>query len=670
MASEIAAEGLDCPSAALEEGVQAVQGALSSATSRNEVQSAANSAAQNSNSKASAPQTTQPASNLPRASRKRTASCTGAQEAPVPRKDAKEEARHYLHLVGYHGEYALATFAHENGIKRTTLQYHLKQISDEEKLAIKDMAARKAADDSNSAAKIKTKEKRAATIARKALEAAQIGQDKLHLNSGVTFPQYSVAHKWGVTEIVQKRATPKEAADAVLEKFGATITPDCLRMQARRFVPDDEIPDVTKAGYQCKLPRAIEEGLVEIIELFRSNAPPFPVFKYGLLKRVQRILRAEVHFQHIWAENNNYPTDRWYYGFLQRWADRLGTAKQNIIEADRAKWATSQNLQLYFNVVYERFKEIGFIEVNPAFEPDLSWTREREKAKDKRIERGFWTTRGKLRTISYDESEATTNASRNQSNSMAEGTIIAKKVEVNAGAQGYAVGNKTSTRASAIGGSNCNGDSLPIVLIYSTPVRSEWFQHPDFALPECTWTNPATGKPFEAKVMSNESGGATNASGMMWLQWLLCEPVTNQEGELEEWTGERGGVFRDASPDNPIGIICDGHGSHLSLLFLRLCKKRGVALIWRPPHTSHVSQGEDVVNFLSLKRLLRIATAEALEKKHYLQPPYDDILAWGGAEMKRWSTNLGNCDLGYCLGEAWTTAFNPDNCEHSWSKPG
>ena len=117
-------------------------------------------------------------------------------------------------------------------------------------------------------------------------------------------------------------------------------------------------------------------------------------------------------------------------------------------------------------------------------------------------------------------------------------------------------------------------------------------------------------------MMHNECGGATNSSGVQWLQWLLSPA----------------GPFGDASPDNKVVIICDGHGSHLSLEFLQLCRARGVILILRPPHTSHITQGEDVINFFNLKGALckqtALVGAEVLDAY-----PYNNILAWGSRRL-------------------------------------
>ncbi len=53
----------------------------------------------------------------------------------------------------------------------------------------------------------------------------------------------------------------------------------------------------------------------------------------------------------------------------------------------------------------------------------------------------------------------------------------------------------------------------------------------------------------------------------------------------------------------------------------------GVVLILWPPHTAHITQGEDVINFVNLKGAIRKQTAKALHQKFHKLAPYNDPLA-------------------------------------------
>ena len=45
---------------------------------------------------------------------------------------------------------------------------------------------------------------------------------------------------------------------------------------------------------------------------------------------------------------------------------------------------------------------------------------------------------------------------------------------------------------------------------------------------------------------------------------------------------------------------------------LRLCREQGIIIVLRVPHTSHLTQGENVRNFVPFKQQLRIEKARRL----------------------------------------------------------
>ena len=57
----------------------------------------------------------------------------------------------------------------------------------------------------------------------------------------------------------------------------------------------------------------------------------------------------------------------------------------------------------------------------------------------------------------------------------------------------------------------------------------------------------------------------------------------------------------DLSPSNPAILITDGHGSHFTLELLTYCRSIGLHILLRPPHTTHILQGEDVQHFMVFK---------------------------------------------------------------------
>ena len=53
----------------------------------------------------------------------------------------------------------------------------------------------------------------------------------------------------------------------------------------------------------------------------------------------------------------------------------------------------------------------------------------------------------------------------------------------------------------------------------------------------------------------------------------------------------------DLSIENHALLIMHGHGSHFTLELLTCCRSIGLRVLLRPPHTTHILQGEDVVHF-------------------------------------------------------------------------
>ncbi len=113
--------------------------------------------------------------------------------------------------------------------------------------------------------------------------------------------------------------------------------------------------------------------------------------------------------------------------------------------------------------------------------------------------------------------------------------------------------------------------------------------------------------------------------------------------------------------EHPLVLICDGHGSHISLPALDLCREHGIHVVLRPPHTSHILQLEDVANFREFKPLLRVQVASQLTRKALAQVRESD-------EMP--SAVLGNEDLMACVREPWMTAFRKAKCVTGWAMTG
>ena len=161
--------------------------------------------------------------------------------------------------------------------------------------------------------------------------------------------------------------------------------------------------------------------------------------------------------------------------------------------------------------------------------------------------------------------------------------------------------------------------------------------------------NPATGLQFEGQVIASGKGGMNDESGVMAWRNALIPSFENAAGLNEEfimpeepawrhkkhWAsrtiysddilhGDRGqpGTKRKRRPT----VVGDGHGSHFSPGALEmLTSKKGfkkccpgskieqVDFVLRVPHSSHMTQGEDVVNCEIAKREWRKQQARKMQ---------------------------------------------------------
>ena len=97
----------------------------------------------------------------------------------------------------------------------------------------------------------------------------------------------------------------------------------------------------------------------------------------------------------------------------------------------------------------------------------------------------------------------------------------------------------------------------------------------------------------------------------------------------------------------------DGHGSHFTLDLLEYCRGIGLHVVLRPPHTTHVLQGEDVEHFGVFKPLYQ-------QRK----------LVVMGERILGGKTRLSAGDLLFCAKVPWETAFNMQHCLRAWEKIG
>lgn len=138
---------------------------------------------------------------------------------------------------------------------------------------------------------------------------------------------------------------------------------------------------------------------------------------------------------------------------------------------------------------------------------------------------------------------------------------------------------KSSLKCTIVGGSDASGDSLPAYLVFKNSFDMEAVR----GFPKPSKLGP-DGNFMSARSVANDSGGMTNDEALRYL------------------TGHLLPFCHDATPEKPYVLILDGHGSHVTGPFLKLCKASNIIVVVRVPHTTHLTQGEDVVRHAASPR--------------------------------------------------------------------
>lgn len=95
---------------------------------------------------------------------------------------------------------------------------------------------------------------------------------------------------------------------------------------------------------------------------------------------------------------------------------------------------------------------------------------------------------------------------------------------------------------------------------------------------------------------SSQNGWTSDEISLRWLQKVLIPDISRSQGGYRL-------------------LVLDGHGSHLTPQFDKLCAENNIIPICMPPHSSHLLQPLDVGCFTVLKR----AYGELVES----DPPWD-----------------------------------------------
>jgi hypothetical protein len=374
-----------------------------------------------------------------------------------------------------------------------------------------------------------------------------------------------------------------------------------------------------------------EGKVVEAILFMRANkVPVYPMHVAMLAKRISSKLGMDptLAFGRKWVEC-----------FLKRHEDKFEKIAQKIIEDLRAQYCTASKLKKHYDIVADFLVNLGWAKRNPLFDADVPFV---DGANDPRCRVVDIEPTKAHRIVSMDETRFTLNQCKENKGPARSGvkTVVVKAEEDDlTGAAldwGEVVMNKSNYDCTIVGGSSADSNALPGLYIFAggfDPVEDMK------GAPKCDKRWEASGDYMEARGWHNEKGGMTDEVMMLWLNQVLLP------------------CFPDISPQNAVVLICDGYGSHLCWDFIQRCIEVGVHVILRPPHTSHVTQGEDVRggHFHTFHRLER--KEKQLVTQQLLVSPTKD-------------KKLHRRHVMRITKAAWEEAFSVRVCQHAWQAIG
>lgn len=410
-------------------------------------------------------------------------------------------------------------------------------------------------------------------------------------------------------KLVSEGKGATQAAKLAAGNFGVSIS----RTTAARAAQKPGEPPA-KPGKPLVIPEWVEHRLEHLVNALRElHMPVFRsmIINYANVLIAGTVLQEQLKFREL--------RRHWYYKWLGRCQTGLHTGNIRPLELTRAQWAIPENLEHHYAQLAQMLVQHGIAVSNPTYNPNKAYDEVVKIIKPGRI-------------ISMDETRLTNDtmeAHKGKNNR----SLLSK------GDDGTTVVNKGGGDGTGIGGSTADGMDLPGFFIFANDIIHAGEQDCDVARevrPQCRRLNPAEpGRLLECRFWANAKGGVTGDLGVRYIRGCV-EPS-----------------IPELSPSNPAILIMDGHGSHFTLELLQYCRSIGLHILLRPPHTTHILQGEDVQHFMVFKPLYHQAKLLKIHERA-LCGEYklrcDDLLA--------------------CAKAPWERAFNLDNCLKAWQKTG
>ena len=161
---------------------------------------------------------------------------------------------------------------------------------------------------------------------------------------------YVQAYQWAGQEVSKGKLSSRKAASEVYPGFGRNLSNTTCAKAA-----EDEGAPPKKRGKATFVPANVESKLVDFCIALRSLN--FPILKEELIGYCNTLIQGT---KLVSLFKHGEVRDSWYYNWLRRYHERLGTAAAKPLEVDRGRWTTSKNVGKHYQILEQTCVDLGF----------------------------------------------------------------------------------------------------------------------------------------------------------------------------------------------------------------------------------------------------------------------------------------------------------------------
>jgi hypothetical protein len=422
--------------------------------------------------------------------------------------------------------------------------------------------------------------------------------------------------------IVEGVASDQAISDHVLSVFGFARSRSAI--QQDRLLGRMSLPAM---GRRTVLSDGCERKILDTMKYLRAN-------KVGFFPEtidcIGRHVAAKAGVDFVFGRN-------WRRSFCHRHEKEISMSNPTLHEDVRKRSCTSGKVNRHYEILQETLLGLGWAYANASFDPTVPF--DRAHPTNTTCCPIFIKAEFAGRIISMDETRFSLNQAKEQKLGKRKMVFIRPDADGDWFDDREVGLNKSDIAASLVGGSGADSRALPCFCIFNGGFHPEELS----TFPRCEHRRDVHGAALHSYGTSNEKGAMTDAVMLEWLNTVL--PAS----------------FPDLGPDRPVLMICDGYGSHLSLPVLKRAVELGVVIVLRPPHTSHLTQGEDVEggNFSTFHRKERVKKLEVKNGRELC----DQRRSGAGYQLIR-------SDMGAIIHDAWQEGFSNSVNATAWQRIG